>query len=343
MPEIRHNIITREWVIIATERAKRPEDFAKANPRRPELPRYAPNCPFCPGNEHMTPPECFRLPSDGTWQVRVVPNKFSALTPVGELERKNQGLKRVISGVGIHEVIVETPRHDETLALLSPAEFEHVLETYFERYEAVTADPRVAHVTIFKNHGERAGTSLEHPHSQLVGTPIIPPQVRDRMENALRFYDECGDCIFCSLMADELLDQVRIVHQSEHFVAFIPYAALTPFHLWIYPIRHSASFSEVSESELHDLALILRKILRKIYFGLDNPDYNISVRTPPREARGMRYYHWYVSVIPRVTRIAGFEIGSGMFINVALPEKSAEYLRHVPEDAAAAAPGSAAQ
>jgi len=334
VPEIRHNIITREWVIIATERAKRPEDFAKSNPRRAELPAHSPTCPFCPGNEGMTPPETFRLPADGRWQVRVVPNKFSALTPVGELERRNEGLKRTISGVGIHEVIVECPQHDTTLAMLSPADFEKVVHSYYARYEAVTADPRVAHVTIFKNHGERAGTSLEHPHSQLVGTPIIPPQVRDRMENALRFYDENGDCIFCSVMADELIDQVRIVAQSDHFVAFIPYAALTPFHLWIYPLRHTASFSEITETEMTDLSRMLRKVLRKIYYGLDNPDFNISVRTPPREARGMRYYHWYVSIIPRVTRIAGFEIGSGMFINVALPEKSAEYLRKAQENPA---------
>jgi UDPglucose--hexose-1-phosphate uridylyltransferase len=220
------------------------------------------------------------------------------------------------------------------MALLSEAELARVLETYQQRYLAITADPRVAHATLFKNHGVRAGTSLEHPHSQIVGTPIIPPGVRDRMENALRFYDETGECIHCSVLADELHDQERIVAQSRHFVAFIPYASLTPFHLWIYPHHHTASFAEATPEQLADLARLLRLILRKVYFGLANPDYNIAVRTPPSEARGLRYYHWYVSLIARVTRVAGFEIGSGMFINPSLPETSAAFLRNAPVDPA---------
>lgn len=332
MPEIRYNIVTRESVIIATERARRPEEFARANLRRPAPLSFVPTCPFCPGNEHMTPPEAFRISSNGHWQVRVVPNKFAALDSAAELVRKREGLKRTISGVGIHEVIIETPDHSKALALLSEAEFDLVVEAYFERYETVTNDPRVAHATLFKNQGERAGTSIEHPHSQIVGTPIIPPQVRERMENALRFYDETGECIFCSVMADELLDQTRVIALSNDFVAFIPYAALSPFHIWIYPLHHIASFSETSEAELRDLSGILRKVLRKIYFGLENPDYNLSIRTPPREARGLRYHHWYVTIIPRVSRVAGFEIGSGMFINTALPEQSAEFLRTAPGD-----------
>jgi len=330
MPEIRQNIITREWVIIATERAKRPEDFARAAADRVSPPRYVPTCPFCPGNENQTPPEVYRQPSSGPWQVRVVPNKFAALDSSAELSRNIHGLKRTISGAGIHEVIVETPEHDRVTALLSEAEMAHVLETYHRRYLAVTSDPRVAHATLFKNHGVRAGTSLEHPHSQIVGTPIIPPGVRDRMEHALRFYDENGECIHCAVLADELRDRERIVAQSRDFVAFLPYAALTPFHMWITPLRHTASFAEATPEQLADLAGLLRTVLRKVYFGLANPDYNITVRTPPSEARGLRYYHWYLSVIPRVTRVAGFEIGSGMFINPSLPETSAAFLRGAP-------------
>lgn len=333
MPEIRYNVITREWVIIATERAKRPEDFAKANTRKAAPPPHDPKCVFCTGNEQLTPPESFRIPQGNAWSVRVVPNKFSALNAAAELTRNIQGLKRTISGAGIHEVIIETPEHDKTLALIGDREIENVFAAYRQRYSDVTSDPRVAHVTLFKNHGERAGCSLEHPHSQLVGTPIIPPQVRERMENALRFYDENGDCIFCAVMADELVDQARIVEQTSHFVAFIPYAALTPFHLWIFPLRHAANFLDTTDTELMDLAHLVRRILRKMYFGLANPDFNLSIRTPPREASGLKYYHWYLSLIPRVTRVAGFEIGSGMFINVALPEQSAEFLRMAPADA----------
>ena len=329
MPEIRYNIVTREWVIIATERATRPEDFAKPNVRRAVPAAYEAACPFCPGNEAMTPAETMRMPRIGLWQVRVTPNKFAALDENAELIRRSNGLQRTISGAGRHEVIIETPAHDKTLALLDEREMDRVIETYQRCYARVTEDPRVAHATLFKNHGERAGTSLEHSHSQIVGTPIIPPQVRERMETALRFYDETGDCIICSLMADELVDQVRVVELNDDFVAFVPFAAMSPFHMWIFPIRHAATFPEASDPELASLARMMRSVLRRVYYGLENPDFNLSVRTPPREANGMKYYHWYLSITPRVTRIAGFEIGSGMYINTSLPEKSAEFLRGI--------------
>ncbi len=332
MPEIRYNIVTREWVIIATERAKRPEEFAKPNARRPAPPEYDPKCPFCPGNEAMTPPETMRVPKMGAWQVRVAPNKFAALDESAELIRRSNGLQRTISGAGRHEVIIETPAHNKTLALLDEREMDRVIEVYQQCYARVTQDPRVAHATLFKNHGERAGTSLEHPHSQIVGTPIIPPQVRERMETALRYYDENGNCIICSMMADELVDQARVVEMNKDFVAFIPFAAMSPFHMWVFPLRHAATFPEATDAELASLARMVRSVLRRVYVGLENPDYNMSVRTPPREANGMKYYHWYLSITPRVTRIAGFEIGSGMFINTSLPEKSAEFLRGVKID-----------
>jgi len=333
MPEIRYNIVTREWVIIATERARRPEEFAQANPRRGKTEAYVATCPFCPGNEHLTPPETMRLPEEGPWHVRAMPNKFAALDANASLVRRGTGMRRTITGAGIHEVIVETPLHDRTMALLEPREFERVIEAYRSCYERVTDDPRVAHATLFKNHGERAGTSLEHPHSQIVGTPIIPPRVRERMEIALRFYDEAGHCIICSTVEDELSDGARVVEENSDLVAFIPFAALTPFHLWIMPKRHTATFLEATDGELESLSRMLRSVLRRFHFGLENPDYNVSVRTPPREANGLKYYHWYVSFVPRVTRTAGFEIGSGMFINTALPEKSAEFLRGVKTEA----------
>ena len=187
----------------------------------------------------------------------MVPNKFAALDSSGELTRTHEGLKRTISGVGIHEVIIETPRHDRSLALLPQAEFDQVLSVYRQRYDAVTADPRVAHATLFRNHGERAGTSLEHPHSQIVGTPIIPPQVRDRMENALRFYDEAGACIFCSVLADELADGVRIVAQSDDFVALIPFAAMHFHKHRLFPDRAAAHEQRIVRTAIQALAGVL--------------------------------------------------------------------------------------
>jgi UDPglucose--hexose-1-phosphate uridylyltransferase len=332
MSEIRYNVVTREWVIIATERAKRPEQFSQKNLRRPKVEPYVATCPFCLGNEQMTPPETFRISDNGNWRVRVVPNKFAALDRDATLVRRTDGLKRTISGTGLHEVIIETPLHDLHMALLAQEDFDRVIQAYYQRYVSISADPRVAHTTLFRNHGERAGTSLEHPHSQIVGTPIIPPQVRDRLETAMRYYDDEGVCLFCALLADETRDAVRVVASNPHFVAFLPFASLNPFHLWIFPIRHCASFANSSEEERQGLSQILRLVLRKICFALANPDYNLSIRSVSQEAGASRSYHWYLSIIPRVSRIAGFEIGSGMFINTARPEESAAFLRQANAD-----------
>ena len=329
MAEIRQSPITKEWVIIATERARRPDQFT-AGKEKKELPAFVPTCPFCPGNEHLTPPETHRIAGPNGWQVRVVPNRFSALSPVGERMRINEGLlKRTVAGVGIHEVIVETPDHSKTTGLLKPAEVESIIRCYKDRYFAVSEDPRVDLVTVFKNHGAAAGTSLEHPHSQLIGTPIISPQVRNRMEEALRWYDEFGECIFCQVLRSELEEGVRLVVETQHFVSFVPYASLSPFHMWIFPRRHMAAFGEIEEAEISDLARNLQETLARFYHGLKDPDFNYTIRTAPRESRYVRYYHWYISVVPRLTKLAGFEIGSGFFINTTIPEQNAEFLRSV--------------
>ncbi|MFH0889471.1 MAG: galactose-1-phosphate uridylyltransferase [Planctomycetota bacterium] len=339
MSELRQNLISRDWVIIATERAKRPEDFVPKNKEKKIIPEYNENCPFCPGKEDKTPPETFRigdLPdlSSGqagkkSWRVRVVYNKFAAVTPEGEKIRKINGIYRSMSGVGIHEVIIEHPHHNAITALLTEEEVTDIVRTYKNRYLAVQEDKRIESITIFKNHGPSAGTSLEHPHSQLIATPIVPPQVRNRMEQAVRYFDDTGKCIFCETLEEELIAKERIVLETNSFVALIPYAALSPFHVWIFPRRHIASFTAINEDEIKDLAKCLKLTLAKFYYGLDNPDFNYSIRSTPVTDKESDYFHWYMSLIPRVSQTAGFELGSGMFINVALPEKSAEFLRKV--------------
>lgn len=340
-PEFRQNPITKEWVIIATGRAKRPDQFLPKEKAK-ALPAYVPTCPFCPGNERLTPPETFRIPTDGTWLVRSVPNKFSALDMDGDYKRAVEGLKRAATAIGKHEVLVETPDHSLTTALLPTAQVQRILEAYKQRYlDLVQQDSRIQLVTIFKNHGASAGTSLEHPHSQLIATPIISPQVRFRMEEAMRYFDECGECIFCRLLEDELKEGTRIIAANEHFVTYVPYAELSPFAFMIFPRRHMAAFAEINEAELGTLAHTLRDGMRRIYYGLGNPDFNYSIRTAPCENRYVRYYHWYISVIPRLTKVAGFELGSGFFINVTLPEQNAEFLRNVQVPQSEAAPAQA--
>jgi len=263
--------------------------------------------------------------------VRSVPNKFSALSPVGEIEKSKTEFKQYISGVGLHEVIIETPEHNMTTALLPPSHIEKVLFAYKDRQLAFYNDKRVEHVIIFKNHGAGAGTSLEHPHSQIVGTPVFPGQVMMRLGEAIRnyYYVNFGECLYCSYLQGELKDGERIICQNDSFVAFIPYAALSPFHLWIFPRRHEACYSLITDKEMSDLAYILKDVLLRLYVGLENPDFNYAVRSLSPRGADSKFFHWYIAIIPRVSQAAGFELGTGMFINTAMPEKSAGFLRNV--------------
>lgn len=329
MSELRQNLITRDWVIIATERAKRPDQFTQPRQALKPIPCYRPDCPFCPGNEGHTEVETFRLGDRQNWKVRSFLNKYPALAFTEDQYRTAQGIFRSMPGIGIHEVIVEHNRHDLTLPFLEISEISDILRAYQQRYLEIRQDSRIKSIIIFKNHGERAGTSLEHPHSQLAATPIVPSQIRLRIAESIRFLDDTGECVFCRTLKDELQDGRRIILESQHFVAFIPYAALSPFHTWIFPRRHFSSYEDISEAEIEDLAYTLKTVLAKLYYGLNNPDYNYTIRSIPTDEHYTDYFHWYIAIVPRLTHGAGFELGSGMYINTALPEESAAFLRSV--------------
>ena len=334
MSELRQNFATKEWVVIATERARRPEEMARHSQRKPAAPFVA-NCPFCPGNEKLTPAEIMRIPTstEVPWHARVIPNKFAALSREVQPTRTVHRSLRSVNGFGVHDVIVETPDHSEVMALMPDSYMAEILRIYKIRYDELSLDRRIALITIFKNHGPDAGTSLEHPHSQIIATPVISLQVRERFQHALRHFDDYGECMFCQMLEEELEEQSRIVAISEHFAALELYASPAPFCTHIYPRRHMASFGDVSAMEINDLARMLRSILAKLYHGLADPDFNFTIRSAPAESVGVKYFHWYLSVIPRLTRMAGFELGSGMFINTVLPEAAAEFLRKVDVDA----------
>ena len=329
MSELRQNRITRDWVIMATERTGRPDDFARPKRLSVSLPAYDPECPFCPGNEHLSMLDTDRIRQESNWKVRSVHNKYPALSAEGERIRKVEGLNRSMSGVGVHEVVIEHPRHDMTMALLSVPDVAAIVTMYRMRYAAIRKDPRVEAIVIFKNHGEAAGTSIAHPHSQIAATPIVPSQIRARIEEAIRFLDDYGECLFCRTMTEELAARDRVIVETTHFLAFHPYASLSPFHTWIFPKRHTSSFDAISDAEIVDLAFILKVFLAKLHYGLGNPDFNLSIRSIPTNDRNTEYFHWYVAIIPRVSRTAGFEMGSGMFINTILPEQSAAFLREI--------------
>ena len=259
MPELRQNFFTKEWVIIATERAKRPEELVTHRPKQ-TVPAFVESCPFCPGNESKTPPEVMRFPNNTSepWAVRVIPNKFAALDSSAQPTRNLQHLRRRVNGFGFHEVIIDSPDHSACMALLPDAHVAGILGVYKERYNALSIDHRINHVTIFKNHGADAGASLQHAHSQLIATPVIPSQVRHRLLEALRHYDDVGECMFCHMVEREVEDQTRVVLKSEFFVAMEVFASATPFATHIFPLRHMASFGEITAAEISDLGRVLR-------------------------------------------------------------------------------------
>jgi UDPglucose--hexose-1-phosphate uridylyltransferase len=338
MPEFRQDPITKQWVIIASERARRPHEFLqKSDP--PTIPSFKEDCPFCPGNEKLTPPESMAYRQNGTpngsgWRVRVIPNKFAALVPEGSLERTEEGgIFRRMDGVGRHEVVIESPDHDKPIALMADRQVEEVVLAYRERYLALREDPRFKSIIIFKNHGIRAGTSLEHPHSQIVGVPVVPLSIRYRYEKAASHFDDVGTCVFCDVMRQNLRMKSRVVRETERFLSFHPFASRAPFETWILPKEHQASFGLMMVDDAREFAAMLKTILRQFYRVLKNPDFNFIIHTAPFKNEQADYYHWHLQILPRLTTPAGFELGTGMFINTAIPEETAAFMRNFPDSA----------
>ena len=327
MSEFRFNRVTGDWVIIATERARRPEDYIIRMNRR-DMPAYVDTCPFCVGNENQTE-TIFSEPAEGPWAVRLVKNKFPALIP--DLDHHVEGgmMDRKMTGVGYHEVLISHRDHNRYLYEQSTAEVQRLCAALRRRYIEIGNDERVSLVVIYNNHGASAGASMEHPVWQIMATPVLPNDVRHRTQDARQFFDENGYCLFCGIVEDELRHNLRIIQRTQHFVSFVPFAAISPFHVWLMPLRHIPAFGMVTDDELVDLSVHIRRLLRKVYFGLDDPDYNLVLRSILERSSDARSFHWYLSIIPRVSQPAGFELGSGMFINASIPEKSAEFLRNI--------------
>ncbi len=332
MPQLRKNPVTREWVIVATERSRRPSDF-KPSEDLVNRPAFSPTCPFCPGNELMTPGEieCYRAastrPNEAGWSVRVVPNKFPALMVEGELDRAGEGMYDVMNGVGAHEVIIECPEHDLSPATMSLRQVEEMVAAYRARCLDLTQDRRFKYINIFRNHGRVAGASLEHPHSQLIALPMVPQNVLLQVEGFSRYYDYHERCVYCDMVRQEIGQADRVVSLNEDFVAFCPFAAKYPFEVWIAPRRHARSFSDETEARLRAFAAILQDTLVRIGYCLQFPAYNYTLITAPINQERDRDFHWHLAIMPRLTISAGFEMGSGVHINVTAPEAAAKHLR----------------
>lgn len=328
MPELRKDPVTGAWVIIATDRAKRPTDFI----RQPVPPPASRICPFDYGNEQKTPPEILAYRQSGNrdqpgWRIRVIPNKFPALGIEGALNREGEGMFDKMNGVGAHEVIIETPEHNQTLSDMPEHQIKEVLWAYKERINDLKRDHRFRYIMLFKNHGEAAGASLEHPHSQLIALPVVPKRVKEEVDGAKQFYDIKERCIYCDIIRQETAAGVRLVMQSERFTVIQPYAPRFPFETWVLPKQHQSHFEESDPALLQDMAWVLRSTLRKIDKALERPAYNYMIHTAPVQEAPLPHYHWHVEIIPKLTKVAGFEWGTGFYINPTPPEESARFLR----------------
>jgi UDPglucose--hexose-1-phosphate uridylyltransferase len=332
MSEMRFNPITLDWVIMAPDRALKPNDFLRdKNKERPPRPQHRADCPFCPGNEAMAMPEvCSTSAPDGSWAVRVLPNKFSAFIQAENLDPRTHGVYRSMAAAGVHEVVVEHPRHDFTLVDMELSHLAEVLRMYRERHRTLREHPHVKNIVIFKNQGERAGTSLEHPHSQITAAPVVSSQVFARLEEARRYSESHAACLYCTVMRQEMESGERILECSTSFAAFHPYASLSPYHTWIFPRAHAASFDSINDDDILELARVLRRVLRRLQLGAGNPDYNFTLRSAPVGDESSPCYHWYLAIVPRISYLAGFELGSGIYINSLRPERCAEIMRAVP-------------
>ena len=335
MTELRKDPIIDNWVIISTERGRRPLDYKiKTEEKKKD------SCVFCEGNEGETPPEIFAFRKKGTrenspgWKVRVVNNKYPALKMEGkEAALEKAGIFEKMGGLGVHEVIIETPHHQKDFDNLSVGNIVLILKTYRQRYLDLSKDKRIKYILIFKNYGIDGGASLEHPHSQLIGTPIIPQKIKEELEGAKEYFDLNGRCLFCDYIEQEIKSKDRLIKETEKYVAISPFAARFPFETWILPKYHNACYKETSDNDILSLARIMKEILSKIKKKLNNPPYNFIIHTAPSKEFSTREwpdldkkYHWHIEIIPRLTKIAGFEWGTGFYINTTSPEEAARIL-----------------
>lgn len=328
MPELRQDPISKHWVVIATERAARPDSF-----RAQEVDKEDKNvvCPFCYGNEGLTPPETYAIrtrnnePDTSGWKIRVVPNKFPAFATC-KLKLDSNKIYTCQTAKGAHEVVVSSPDHFKDFPSLPRKQIELIIKTFISRSGTIAKDKEIKYVLIIHNHGKKAGASLSHPHSQLFATPVVPPIVEDELERTKAYFQKNKKCVFCQIVKEERRAKTRIVVENSKFIAFCPYASRLPFETWITPKKHQASFQNLNETEIRDFAEILKKLLSKLRRKLGDVSYNFYIHTSPSE-KYSNSYHWHLELFPKLTIPAGFEMGTGIMINICPPEDAARLLR----------------
>jgi UDPglucose--hexose-1-phosphate uridylyltransferase len=337
MPELRQNIATGEWVVIAPERGLKPRPLQEMEKRSSGGGiAYSKDCPFCPGNEDRYPNiETDRITAEnGDWMVRAVENKFKILgdfeyCPVRPERFTEDGIYFKTLGCGFHDLVIEHAQHDKIIATMDPEHVEKIIEVYLNRYNAFDQNPNNLVTIIFKNHGIKAGASQSHAHSQIVSSRVVPAHTRFLLYEGQRYFDSRGACVYCDIVDFETKDRKRVVYENSTFVAIVPYAARTPFEVWIIPTKHNAGFGSISKAEKEGLARALHAVLRKMYEVLDNPDFNYVIFSSPYNLSEVPYYHWHLKIEPRLLTPGGFEVGTKINVNPTSPEESAEKLAQV--------------
>ncbi|MGC9061112.1 MAG: galactose-1-phosphate uridylyltransferase [Thermoplasmata archaeon] len=330
MNELRFNRITGEWVIIASERAKRKKEIGENKGEKAQIPEWSENCPFCPGNEEQTPPEIFSYTYSETpgskWKIRVIPNKYPVVSNQYSTSITDGFFKRR-NATGLHYVIVESPYHNRDIPDMEHSEIQDVVNAYFETMKKLLEKPEIKSVILFRNHGKDAGTSLIHPHSQAVGFSFVPTHIMDLFNVARCYAHEYGSCLYCDTLKEEIANGERIVYENEEFVALVPFAAKLPYEIHIIPRKHRSHFINTERNALVALADVLGRVLKALRDALGDPSYNLVLHTSPSYLKEVDYYHWYIEIIPRITIPAGLEMGSGITVNISLPENDAIILK----------------
>jgi UDPglucose--hexose-1-phosphate uridylyltransferase len=348
--EYRQNSLTGNWVIISPGRAARPQQFTGHD--KQSLPQRDDDCDFCPGNEHKTTPEVYAVRDDYSavdregWHVRVVANKYPAVTidaagvptpasaapdrvPAPEVSSTQSKLRPSRPGVGMHEVVIESPAHDRHLALQDTVQATRIVETLRHRYRMIMQARDVRYISVIKNHGRRSGSSLHHPHLQIIATAVVPPSAGFMVDRQEAFAKEAGRSYFEAVLEEELSSGKRIVGMNEEFVTLSPWASQVPYEMWIVPRRQMSAFGDLPDEQMERFAIVLRDALYRLHQGAGDPDYSFAIHSAPKGQRAQQHHRWFVQIAPRLTTPAGFEFGTGMYINTVAPEDAAATMRNV--------------
>jgi UDPglucose--hexose-1-phosphate uridylyltransferase len=333
--ELRKDYLLNRWVVIAKNRKKRPTDFIrKKNIINESI------CPLCLNNEQMTPPAVLvYLPANGkprkekdendfrhkNWLVRVIPNLYPAFIPPTNQDKLITDNPTPLKAIGHHEVVVESPRHTEHPSVASISQLVHVINIYLDRLNVLSRKVYVKHVTIFRNHGQEAGASLSHPHTQIIASPIIPSLVENELESSKKYWNIHKECVFCDILQREA-EGSRFIYENQSFIVFAPYASINPLEFWILPKSHNSSMLSLSKNQILDLAKTMRICFGGLRTLLNDPPYNFGFHTIINE-NVKNFYHWHLEVYPRLATWAGFEKSTCMFINIISPEDAAIELR----------------